>query len=220
MPKIKTKRSREPAGFEVLAPTLQELESRMRAGAHSPRAPPSARSLSSPCPPPLHAPHAAESESHEGKRKCESLWPIIRISHQRSRYVFDMFYQRKLISREVYDYCIKEGYADAALIAKWRKDGYDRLCCLPCASNRAHNFGATCICRVPRKDLDRGKIVECPACGCRGCASGDANAVAHAPGEVGGEEVLQNAQPSHGEPLLRSSEGQRQPQSAAEDGAG
>lgn len=28
---------------------------------------------------------AAESESHEGKRKTETLWPIMRIVHTRSR---------------------------------------------------------------------------------------------------------------------------------------
>lgn len=32
-----------------------------------------------------------------------------------------MFYKRKAVSREVYDYCVKEGYADQNLIAKWRK---------------------------------------------------------------------------------------------------
>lgn len=43
--------------------------------------------------------HTAETESHEGKRKVESLWPIFRIHHQRSRYIYDLFYRRKAISR-------------------------------------------------------------------------------------------------------------------------
>ena len=47
--------------------------------------------------------------------------------HQRTRYVFEMFHRRKVISRELYDYCIKEGYADAALIAKWKKVYFKRL---------------------------------------------------------------------------------------------
>jgi bud site selection protein 31 len=41
-----------------------------------------------------------------------------------------MFYKRQAITREVYDYCVKEGYADKNLIAKWRKQGYEKLCCL------------------------------------------------------------------------------------------
>jgi hypothetical protein len=41
----------------------------------------------------------AETESHEGKRKVEALWPIFKIHHQKSRYIYDLFYRRKAISR-------------------------------------------------------------------------------------------------------------------------
>lgn len=54
----------------------------------------------------------AENESHEGKRKAESLWPIMRISHARSRYIYELYYKREAISRELYDWLLKEGYAD------------------------------------------------------------------------------------------------------------
>ena len=36
---------------------------------------------------PLLSSRAAEAETHEGKRKTESLWPIMRITHTRSRCV-------------------------------------------------------------------------------------------------------------------------------------
>jgi len=111
----------------------------------------------------------AENESHEGKRKTESLWPIFRIHNQRSRYIYDMFYKRKAISRELYNYCLKEGYGDAALIAKWKKPGFENLCCLRCIQKRDTNFGTTCICRVPKDKLEEDKIIECLHCGCRGC---------------------------------------------------
>lgn len=62
-----------------------------------------------------------ENESHEGKRIVESTWPVFRIHHQRSRYIYDLFYKRKLISRDLYDYLLKNKYADANLIAKWKK---------------------------------------------------------------------------------------------------
>ena len=55
----------------------------------------------------------AENESHEGKRRTEALWPIMRISHARSRYIYDLYYKREAISRELYDWLLKEGYADA-----------------------------------------------------------------------------------------------------------
>lgn len=58
----------------------------------------------------------AENESHEGKRKTESLWPIMRISHTRSRYIYELYYKREAISRELYDWLLKEGYADAKCV--------------------------------------------------------------------------------------------------------
>ena len=95
----------------------------------------------------------AENESHEGKRKAESLWPIMRISHARSRYIYELYYKREAISRELYDWLLKEGYADAkyvsvcnrttclitifySLVAKWKKSGYEKLCCLRCIQTR------------------------------------------------------------------------------------
>jgi len=55
----------------------------------------------------------AENDSHEGKRKTESLWPIMRISHTRSRYIYELYYKRDAISKELYDWLLKESYADA-----------------------------------------------------------------------------------------------------------
>jgi bud site selection protein 31 len=46
---------------------------------------------------------------------------VFRIHHQRSRYVYDLYYKRKIISRELYDYLLKNKYADGNLIAKWKK---------------------------------------------------------------------------------------------------
>lgn len=59
----------------------------------------------------------AENESHEGKRKTESLWPIMRISHTRSRYIYELYYKREAISKELYDWLLKEGYADAKCVS-------------------------------------------------------------------------------------------------------
>jgi bud site selection protein 31 len=84
-----------------------------------------------------------------------------------------MYYKHHSISRELYEWCIAEGYADGNLIAKWKKPGYERLCCLRCMQLKDHNFATTCICRVPKKKLEADKAVECVHCGCHGCASGD-----------------------------------------------
>lgn len=55
---------------------------------------------------------------------------------------------------ELYEFCLKEGYADKNLIAKWKKQGYENLCCLRCIQCRDTNFGMNCICRVPKAKLE------------------------------------------------------------------
>lgn len=117
-------------------------------------------------------PPSAENADQAGKRKDELLWPIFRLHHQRSRYIYEMFYQHRKITKEVYQFALQEKYADANLIAKWKKAGYERLCCLRCIQPKDTNFGTTCICRVPSGHLEEGKVVECVHCGCRGCSSG------------------------------------------------
>jgi bud site selection protein 31 len=59
----------------------------------------------------------AENESHEGKRKAESLWPIMRITHARSRYIYELYYKREAISKELYEWLLKQEYADAGYVS-------------------------------------------------------------------------------------------------------
>ncbi|KAA8516693.1 hypothetical protein F0562_016801 [Nyssa sinensis] len=119
MPKVKTNRVKYPEGWELIEPTLSELQAKMR---------------------------EAENDPHDGKRKCEALWPIFKIVHQKSRYIFDLYHRRKEISKELYEFCLEQSYADRNLIAKWKKPGYERLCCLRCMQPRDHNFQTTCVC--------------------------------------------------------------------------
>ncbi|ONM07238.1 hypothetical protein ZEAMMB73_Zm00001d033323 [Zea mays] len=56
-------------------------------------------------------PHATANDPHDGKRKCEALWPIFRISHQRSHFIYGLYYKRKEISQELYEF-LDPGYAD------------------------------------------------------------------------------------------------------------
>ncbi len=147
MVKIRTVNTKKPPqGWDEIEPTLIELSQRMK---------------------------EAENDPHEGKRKPEAIWPILRIHHQRSRYLYELYYMKKQISRTLYDWCLQQKYADNMLIAKWKKPGYEKLCCLMCIQQKNHNFGTTCICRVPKDKLEEGKSIECVHCGCRGCASGD-----------------------------------------------
>lgn len=70
-----------------------------------------------------------------------------------------------------------------SLIAKWKKTGYEKLCCLRCIQTKVlltsyfaetlltHFFqdmnyqGSTCICRVPKAQVRSGTVVECVHCG-------------------------------------------------------
>jgi bud site selection protein 31 len=68
MPKARTKNNPPPDGWELIESTLNDFDHRMR---------------------------DAEMESDLGKRKVETVWPIFRIHHQRSRYIYEMYSQRK-----------------------------------------------------------------------------------------------------------------------------
>lgn len=47
-----------------------------------------------------------------------------------SRYIYDLYYDKEAISRQLYDWLLKNGYADGNLIAKWKKQGYEKACVL------------------------------------------------------------------------------------------
>lgn len=149
MPKSR-RRQNAPEGWDIYEPELRAIADEMR--------------------------EAELSDTH-GKRKDELLWPIFKAHYKRSRYVYEEYYVNETMTKECYDYAVKQGHADPALIAKWRKAGYERLCCLRCIQPKDSQFGSTCICRVPRKELDevdgKPRLIQCVHCGCRGCASSD-----------------------------------------------
>ena len=44
-----------------------------------------------------------------------------------SRYIFDLYYDKEAISKPLYEWLLKNGYADGNLIAKWKKQGYEKV---------------------------------------------------------------------------------------------
>lgn len=123
MPPVRTSRNRKPPpdGFDEIEDTLLEFSNKMK---------------------------DAENASHDGKKKHEMLWPIFQISHQRelarfsssdsffrwrisyhigSRYIYDIYYEKQAISKQLYEWLLKNNYADANLIAKWKKQGYEKV---------------------------------------------------------------------------------------------
>lgn len=150
MAKIRTKRTKQaPEGFDKISKTLQDFQDKLK---------------------------DVQLESiKKTTKKNEALWEIFKLNHLKSRYIYELYYKKKVISKELYDYCLKNRYADGLLIAKWKKQGYENLCCLKCIQQVETNNGGTCICRVPRATLEKNesKFTQCVNCGCRGCSSSD-----------------------------------------------
>jgi bud site selection protein 31 len=148
MPRIRTLTTKKaPEGWDEVAPQLEEFQGQMR---------------------------DAVNEPHEGKRKNEATWPITRIHYERSRYIYELYYKKKAISRELYDFLLQEKWGDANLIAKWKKPGYEFVCSLQALDKKGTNFGTTSLCRVPlhlRKAGPQGPSVNT---GCISCASTEA----------------------------------------------
>lgn len=44
-----------------------------------------------------------------------------------SKHIFDLYYDKEAISKQLYDWLLKNNYADANLIAKWKKQGYEKV---------------------------------------------------------------------------------------------
>ena len=142
----KAKKRPPPPGFDDIEPILEALENELR---------------------------DKVKEQDAKKRKTEAMWPVHQINWQKSRYVYDMFYTHKRISRKVYQYCIDQKLIDAALIAKWKKAGYERLCSTYVINPSNYKFGTTSICRVPLWDRNaEQQNAQDPTTGCLGCASG------------------------------------------------
>ncbi|EEA06914.1 G10 protein, putative [Cryptosporidium muris RN66] len=133
-----------PEGWEIVKDRLEEFEKMMR---------------------------NIDKGLHQGRKKNELMWPIFQINHLRSRYLYNLYYIDKSINKELYEYCLKQGHGDRELITKWKKPGYEYLCCMNCITNINTNYGTTCICRVPKADLNNNISIECSNCGCTGCSS-------------------------------------------------
>lgn len=105
MPPMRSARNKKPPpdGFDDIEDTLLEFQNKLK---------------------------DAENAPHDGKKRYETVWPVFQITHQRSRYIYDLYYEKEAISKQLYDWLLKNKYADANLIARWKKQGYEKACSL------------------------------------------------------------------------------------------
>jgi hypothetical protein len=69
-----------------------------------------------------------------------------------SRYIYDLYYEKEAISKKLYEWLLKNNYADAMLIAKWKKQGYEKVSAVAafpffynCAPVLTGNFFSTAV---------------------------------------------------------------------------
>lgn len=119
MPKIKTSRVKYPGGWELIEPTIRELDAKMREGM-------------------TYAPlsdvywyfcsYMDTNIIYSCSWKWHTWWeekvrsPLANFPYFPSKKsLYDLYYRRKEISKELYEFCLDQGYADRNLIAKWKK---------------------------------------------------------------------------------------------------
>ena len=69
MPRIRTLRTKKPPkGYEEIEPVLEEFQKQMK---------------------------DAENAPLDAHRKEETIWKITRLHHQRSRYIYECYYNKK-----------------------------------------------------------------------------------------------------------------------------
>ena len=68
------KNKKPPEGWELIEEVIEDFEGQMK---------------------------EAVNEEHEGRRKNELAWKIHRIHWEKNRFIFDLMYQRKVMSKEL-----------------------------------------------------------------------------------------------------------------------
>jgi len=119
-----------PDGFEEIEDTLLDFANKMKdaeAAPHEGKKKNEAtwdifrishqRTLS---PPPLpfrlHSTHRQQQQATMALTRASEQFHFSKIG---SRFVYELYYKKEAISKPLYDWLLKNGYADANLIAKW-----------------------------------------------------------------------------------------------------
>lgn len=143
--RLKMKARKAPPGMELVRERLEEFESETREALNTPA---------------------------DDKRRNEITWPMHKLHYRKNRYLYEMHYKKREISKQLLDYLIHEKIADGKLISKWRRPGYETVCSLVAITKLNTNYKSVNICRVPLAQR-KGQILPNVLTGCVTCASGD-----------------------------------------------
>lgn len=78
--KRKLKNKKPPEGWDMIEEVIEDFEQQMK---------------------------DAVADEHEGKRKCEANWKIHRIHWEKNRFIYDLMYVRKVMSRELVSHAVR-----------------------------------------------------------------------------------------------------------------
>lgn len=134
----------------------------------------------------IEAREKAKEDKQKGLREgLREDSEIFKINNEKTRYIYDLYYVEKTMPKKVYQWILKEKLIDNVLLAKWKKKGYEQLCCARCINRKEFLAGdKVCICRVSTNSQNKGKknkkkggdgddkeITICTLCGCNGCTT-------------------------------------------------
>jgi bud site selection protein 31 len=68
---------------------------------------------------------AAKNDPHDGKTNCAALWAVAHLQDQSPEdqilVLYDLYYNRKEVPRELYEFCLDQGHADPNLLPSGRR---------------------------------------------------------------------------------------------------
>ena len=143
MPPVRTSRNRKPPpdGFEDIEDTLLEFSNKMRDTENSPHEGKRRNEVLWPIFQITHQRlsslsltfHALDDRNrYMCMFQSADLKAGFHSGQIGSRYIYELYYDKEAISKTLYDWLLKNSYADANLIAKWKKQGYEKVnICLP-----------------------------------------------------------------------------------------
>jgi bud site selection protein 31 len=101
---------------------------------------------------------AAATREEEEDSPVPPLWRMTAINRARTRYVFAAYTKQRVISKEVYDYCVEMQLIDGGLARRWRLPGYERLCCTACGVPGAASLAANITSKYALRDKQERRL--------------------------------------------------------------
>ncbi|KRZ62279.1 Protein BUD31 -like protein, partial [Trichinella nativa] len=135
MHRIRAKREMVPKDWEVIESTMEDFDRKMR---------------------------EAQSEPHEGKRRVESLWPIFRIHHQRSRYLFEIKKYQRFQNQNWTRQGLLNVFIVGAVVVPDNRLCYSRIVCNYISSHLL--IGSSCFWTDGFRNVANGKFDKAGLC--------------------------------------------------------